>query len=276
MRPPPLPVPARVRSRLIMAQDDIPPIRTHRQRNRRGLLALGAGAALIAGLPRLWALMAPSTATVPHPDLPGFRILEAGSISGRIDPFAGIADPDLDKISTVLPQDLCAALFQTPRLPGAVQVAFFTDINCPYCRIMEGWIAKLPPTVAAVTWHDLPLLGPGSVAGARAIGAARLQGAEPALRARLHRTRFQPDAAYLTNLAGSLGVDAPRLLTDMQSPAIEARISESLGLATLFGIPGTPALVVGDTLAVGALAQKDFDDLLAQAATNPASAPCGA
>lgn len=259
-----------------MAQDDIPPIRPRRQRNRRGLLALGAGAALIAGLPRLWGLMAPAPATTPHPDLPGFRVLEAGSISGRIDPFAGIADPDLDRIRAVVPRDLCAALFQTPRLPGAVQVAFFTDINCPYCRIMEGWIAKLPPTLAAVTWHDLPLLGPGSVAGARAIGAARLQGAEPALRARLHRTRFQPDAAYLTGLAGSLGIDAPRLLADMHSPEVESRIAESLGLASLFGIPGTPALVVGDTLAVGALSQTDFDDLLAQAATNPAAGPCGA
>ncbi|OSP56402.1 DsbA family protein [Pseudoruegeria sp. SK021] len=244
------------------------------KRNRRGVLALAAGAAFIVGLPQIWSRLKPAPRAQPHPTLPGFLVLDAGPISGGFDPFAGLIDPNADRILARQPQDVCTALFQTPLRPGAVPVAFFTDINCPYCREMENWLAGLSPDQVAVTWHDLPLLGPSSLAGARAIGAAKRQGAEAALRARLHRTRFQPDAAYLTALADGLGLDAPQMLADLTAPTVETRIAESLGLADAFGIAGTPALVVGRTLAVGNRTQQAFDSLVSDAWADRANWPC--
>ncbi|WP_193141135.1 MULTISPECIES: DsbA family protein [unclassified Meridianimarinicoccus] len=230
--------------------------------NRRGFLALGGAVALLAGAPALWRVFAPSLSAPPHPSVPGFFQLEQAAVTGAFDPLVGLQDGP--RIEAAEIPDICAALFRTPR-DGRVPLAFFTDINCTYCRTMEPWITALDPATVALTVHDLPLLGAGSVAAARAILAAEYQGASSAMRTRLHRTRFQPDPAYLTALAEGLGLDAPRLLQDMDRPEVTARIATSLGLAARFQIPGTPALVVGSVLAVGNRSKAEVQALIDQA-----------
>ena len=241
---------------------------------RRGFLALFGAMAALALLPRMWGAIRPVPPAQPHPLVPGFSLLDAGPVSARIDPFAGIPDPDADHIAPAAITDICAALFRQPAAPGAVPVAFFTDINCPYCREMESWLRELPADRATITWHDLPLLGNASVAAARAIAAAEVQGQDAALRARLHRTRFSPEPAYLAALAESLDLDAERLLDDMTRPEIEARIAESLGLSARFGLAGTPALVVGGAVAIGRQSPETVEALLAAAADGEIPQPC--
>ncbi|MEV8467846.1 DsbA family protein [Fluviibacterium sp. DFM31] len=232
--------------------------------NRRGFLALGGAVALLAGAPALWRVFAPGLSAPPHPSVPGFFQLEQGAVTGAFDPLVGLQDGP--RIAPAEITDLCAALFRAP-LEGRVPLAYFTDINCPFCRTMEPWITALDPATVAVTVHDLPLLGAASVAAARAIVAAEYQGAASKMRSRLHRTRFQPDPPYLTALAEGLGLDAPRLLQDMERPEVTARIATSLGLAARFQIPGTPALVVGSVLAVGNRSKAEVQSLIDQAET---------
>lgn len=246
--------------------------------SRRGYLLLGGAAAAIALLPKLWGALRPLPPATPHPTVAGFSLVDAGPVSGGIDPLIGLAAPEASAADSIAPADIghdvCAALFDAPTPGDGVPVAVFTDINCPYCRQMQRWLVEVPPAEAAITWHDLPLLGDASVAAARAIGAAGLQGAGPLMRERLHRTRFAPDPAFLTALAESIGLDAPRLLADMRSPAVEARIARSLGLAELFGLPGTPALVVGGAVAVGRREEAEFRDLLGAARDGTIPVPC--
>lgn len=230
--------------------------------NRRGFLVLGGAALILGGTPALWRRLRPAPGAAPHPHVPGFFQLEQGAVSGAFDPLIGLNDGPSVTPATIT--DPCKALFRTPA-QGRVPVAFFTDINCPYCRVMEPWIRDLDPARVAVTWHDLPLLGEASVAAARAIAAAELQGQDDAMRTRLHRTRFQPEPAYLTALSESLSLDAPHLLADMERPEVTARVANSLGLAGLFGIYGTPALVVGNTLAIGNRDKAGIDTLIANA-----------
>ena len=61
---------------------------------------------------------------------------------------------------------------------GDVTLVEFFDVRCPYCRRMVSVVDELikrEPNLRIV-YKDLPVLGPGSVAGARALLAAQKQG----------------------------------------------------------------------------------------------------
>ncbi|PRY21218.1 protein-disulfide isomerase [Aliiruegeria haliotis] len=201
----------------------------------------------------------------PHPRVPGFYSLKAGNVTGRLpDPFFGLED------ATEPPPGDLARLFQ-PLDEGAVPVASFSDYNCPYCRAVSRLLQSEASSGGIdITWHELPLLGPGSVEGARAALAARLQGRYLAMHTRLMSSRFQPNAAYLREISSELGLDADRLLSDMYGASVQNALAESAGLAQLFGIHGTPALVVGRVLVLGNLRQSDLRALVAREAQSPA------
>lgn len=249
-----------------------------RARNRRGLLVFAAAGAVAVAAPRIWSSFAPPPSGTPIPGLPGFSRLDDSPVSGTVDPLAGIGAPDPDAIMPApMPAAgpaLCAALFRDGIVPGTVPVAFFTDINCPFCRVMERWLPDLDGTRAALTWHDLPLLGPTSRAAARAVAAAHLQGAGDAMRARLHRARLQPTPDYIRGLADGIGLDADRLLRDMTGAAVTARIAQSLGLFHGFRAAGTPTIVVGGTVAVGQRSEAVVAGLIDTAAARPDRLPC--
>ncbi len=232
---------------------------------------LGGAAVVMLALPNLTLRFRGDPHFAPHPFVAGFRQADAAEVSGGFDPFAGLdTGSETDFPPAAIP-DICAALFRGERPAAPVPVAFFTDIACPHCRAMEPAIAALPEAEATVHWHDLPRLGPASVMAARAIAGARAQGAEMAMRARLTRSRFRADAAYVAALAESLGLDPERLIADMAAPETEARIAETLGVARVFGFPGTPALVVGDIAAVGRRDRAGIDALIAASAPPPCS-----
>lgn len=222
--------------------------------------------------------MAPAPPGTPIPGLPGFVRLDDSPVSGGNDPFAGLDAPDPDAISAAaMPAAgpaLCAALFRDGIAAGTVPMAFFTDINCPFCRAMERWLPTVGADRASLTWHDLPLLGAASRSAARAVAAASLQGAGDAMRARLHRARLVPTPDYIRGLADGIGLDADRLVADMAGPAVTARIAQSLGLFHGFRAAGTPSLVVGGTLAVGQRSEAFVSTLIDTDAARLDRLPC--
>ena len=229
---------------------------------RRGLLAFALLGAAMLAVPRL--LSGRGETITAHDRAPGFRLLQTDAVSLRMDPFVGLDNTQSGDPVAVTPDDLCAVLFGGGIYSDRPQVAYFTDANCPQCRILDRWLKDIPPSAAEITVHDLPLLGPSSIAAARAIGAAGLMGAEAQMRARLHRSRVSPDPAYLRQIADGLGLDAGRLLANLERPEVDARISEILGAAAMLGIPGTPALVIGDVVVIGRIEEAQFDRLLAR------------
>ncbi|MBL9060130.1 MAG: hypothetical protein JNK88_08930, partial [Mangrovicoccus sp.] len=145
------------------------PIPRRSRLGRRGLLALGlaVGAALLAPRvsPWLQAKRAPAPRLRPDPALPGFRRRDGLAATALPPAFAGLGQ----RAAPVPEGVLCAWLFPSGLPAGRVPVAVFTDINCPHCRVMEPWLAELSADRVALSWHDMPLLGPASAAGARAI-----------------------------------------------------------------------------------------------------------
>ncbi|MEX5727437.1 protein-disulfide isomerase [Rhodovulum iodosum] len=249
------------------------------EHTRRNLLWLGgaalAAAALSAG-PGLYRRMVPRRFDfVPVAGLPGFRRTAQAEFSAGTALFAGL-DAGEAPAAAAPGGDICALLFGAA-LGEAVPVAYFSDFRCPYCRVLTPLLLDLkaaadPPI--RLVWHELPLLGAGSVLAARAALAAERQGAGDAMHLRLARSSFAPSPGYLRDLAEALGIDGERLVADMQAPAIDRQLAVSAGLARRFGFVGTPALVVGRTAHLGRIAAPDLRRLIALEADEAATAPC--
>jgi protein-disulfide isomerase len=138
---------------------------------------------------------------------------------------------------------------------GDVTIVEFFDTRCPYCRKLEPTMADLLARDHGVrlVYKDLPILGPASVLGAKALLAAQRQGGYEKLRDAIMVAPPQTTKAIIQDAAVRLGLDWKRLEHDMDDPAIQARINTNLQLARSIGIEGTPALVIGGELIPGAV-----------------------
>ncbi len=150
---------------------------------------------------------------------------------------------------------------------GNVTIVEFFDLRCPYCRQMEPDLEKLLGTDHAVriVYKDLPILGPPSVLGARALLAAQRQGGYVKLRSLLLQASPDITEADIRRAALAAGLDWPRLSRDMNLAAISQRLTANLQLAREIGIEGTPALVIGKRFIPGVADLAELKDAVAAA-----------
>lgn len=202
-------------------------------------------------------------------DPPGFRQMSAGESSVGLNPLFGIQlerDPEMEALILSVRGRVCSALFGYDKPVGdMVRVAYFSDYNCPYCRVLTPIVAELEKQLTgqiAVSWHELPLLGDLSVLAAKAALAAKRQGAYVEFNARLMRPNFLKTPAYIQRMARDLGIDGEQLAKDMQSPEIIAEIQQSVALSKIFGFIGTPVLVVGASIVQGRISKSDLERLI--------------
>lgn len=150
---------------------------------------------------------------------------------------------------------------------GNVTIVEFFDTRCPYCRKMEPAMTEFLAQDGNVrlVYKDLPILGPASVLGSKALLAAQKQGGYDKLRSALMAAPPQTTMAMIREAALHLGLDWPRLEHDMEEPAISERLAANVNLARSIGIDGTPALVIGKTLIPGALSVAELTQAVAAA-----------
>ena len=249
---------------------------------RRKLLQLavlgGVIGAAYGGTALLRRLTEPDLAFEPIPDLPGFRWVEGGAISGGATALAVLRPRDGDdEVSVRLSNAaICTALFGPAPDPARVQIAYFTDYRCFYCRTVSPMLAALEKEGGVqITWHELPLLGQISDIAARAALAAREQGAYDIFHKRLMGAQAVPNPPYLRQLAEEAGIDGARLLRDMNRRPVLSQIMLSFALAKRFGFIGTPAMVIGRTAVMGGIDRRMLDRLIEaeQRADTPATCP---
>ena len=154
---------------------------------------------------------------------------------------------------------------------GDVTVVEFYDLRCPYCRHMVPEIAALLHQDANIRliYQDIPILGPGSVLGARAVLAAARQDGYARLQSAIMQGSAQITEASLHEAAQQTGLDWERLQRDMQDPAIAARIRSNLDLAHQLDIEGTPAFVIGTQMIPGAVELTELQQAVAAARAAP-------
>jgi protein-disulfide isomerase len=150
---------------------------------------------------------------------------------------------------------------------GSVTIVEFFDVRCPYCRKLEPDMAEFLASDHDVrlVYKDLPILGPASVLGTKALLAARKQDAYVKLRDALMRVPPDITRAAIETEARKLGLDSVRLLHDMDDPSVQKQIDANLHLAQRLNIQGTPAMVVGNDLLAGAVNTAELKTAVAQA-----------
>ncbi len=154
-----------------------------------------------------------------------------------------------------------AALVNDPHTPvvgnpnGDVTVVEFFDYSCPYCKSVEDDLRALlkADDKVRLVLKEFPVLGPGSTLAAKAALAAQSQGKYREFHDALLTTRGQYTDDSLMRIGRSVGLDADRLKSDMEAPAVEAALAANNTVAEALGIRGTPAFVIGDQFFPGVI-----------------------
>ncbi len=138
----------------------------------------------------------------------------------------------------------------------------FYDVRCPYCRKMLPTLAallKANPDLRLV-YKDLPVLGPASVLGARALLAAQKQGGYQKLHDAIMAGPPEVTEDSLHAMTSKQGLDWARLQSDMKAPDVQTRINANLSIARKLDLQGTPAYVMGGTLLSGAVELSELQE----------------
>ena len=192
------------------------------------------------------------------------------------DAIATLQDADMERQQVAMRTTIAGlgdALTRAPGDPvdgnpqGDVTLVEFFDPRCPYCKRMLPVMADLVKTDhnVRVVYKDIPILGPGSVLGSRALLAAQKQGGYLKLRSAVMNGPSEITAETLHAAATKVGLDWDRLQKDMADPAVQQRIDANLALARTLEIQGTPAYVVGGRMMPGALSLADLQSAVGEA-----------
>lgn len=150
---------------------------------------------------------------------------------------------------------------------GDVTIVEFFDVRCSYCRKLEPEMVRFLAGDKGVrlVYKDLPILGPASTLGSKALLAAQRQNAYEKFRDAVMKLPPDITLASLEGVAKKLGLDWGRMSKDMEDPAIRAQLDANLALAHTLNIQGTPALVVGEEMVPGAVDAEALKRLVAAA-----------
>jgi protein-disulfide isomerase len=150
---------------------------------------------------------------------------------------------------------------------GDVTIVEFFDYQCGYCKramqtVLE--IQKEDPRIR-IAWKELPILGPASEFASRAAMAAKRQDKYLDFHVAVMGNRGPLTPEKVFQLAGKAGISVDRLKRDMEDPAIDKYLRETLLLAQQLGITGTPGFVIGGKLVPGAIDKDQMKALIAEA-----------
>ena len=242
--------------------------------NGRRMIVGAAGVGLLGAVAwRFWPVSEIVFETVRSPA--GFRRIAGAGMS----PFDAILSIGQENGGAKLEGDaLCKVAFGgRAQVPGRLVIASFSDFFCPYCRVLEAelyQIAARDDRVVIVP-HEVPLLGFASLMAAKGAIAAGRQGAYDAYYARLIRTSFVPNAAYMEDFARNEGLDVAQFKADLESKDTTRQLERSLAAFRSFGFVGTPGIVVGRTLVNGVIAPDVLRRLVDIELESGASDACG-
>ena len=154
-----------------------------------------------------------------------------------------------------------------------VTAVYFFDYQCPQCRRYAPDVERVMAEDRRVRWiyRDIPSISPVSRVAARLAIAAKFQGKHAAFHRELMLSKGRLEEAAIRAAGTRAGLDWKRVDRDLGAnrARIDALIDRNGELADFAGIVGTPAFVIGDRLADGAL---DYQSLKAEIADARAAA----
>ncbi len=141
------------------------------------------------------------------------------------------------------------------RRDAKLEVMVWNDFECPFCRkeveVLEELLAAYPDVKLVFKQFPLPMHDAANAA-ARASLAAERQGKFWPMHDALFEQPARVKAREFSAIAGELGLDVDRFERDLEDPEIVAAVERDIADARDLGIRGTPSIVVGNALVVGA------------------------
>jgi protein-disulfide isomerase len=150
---------------------------------------------------------------------------------------------------------------------GDVTLIEFFDYRCGYCKKVRADVVKLLEEDKGVRLilKEFPILSAVSHEASKAALASLRQGGDHYWK--FHQAMLSADSldsGTIYEIAAEQGLDVARLKRDMEDPAIEEHLKKTHELAQSIGIDGTPAFIMGDKLAPGAIGLQDMKDMVAE------------
>lgn len=150
---------------------------------------------------------------------------------------------------------------------GDITIVEFIDYRCGFCRRAHPEVADLIGTdgnIRLIT-KELPILGEESVLASRfAISVLQEAGDEAYkdVNDTLISLRGAITPAALERVAIDAGLDAPKIMSKMDSEAVTSVIRENHALAQRLAINGTPSFVFDDRMVRGYLPLGEMQSLV--------------
>ena len=168
---------------------------------------------------------------------------------------------------THLRQRRAAVLARRLQQFAARTLVEFFYYQCGYCKRSLKPVTDLLASDGRLreVWKEFPILGPVSRFAARAAMASEKEDRYLEFHVAVMGSRGKLTEDRVMAIAGSVGLDVQRLRRDMDDPAIEEYLDETIRLARILGIGGTSAFVIGDTLVPGAVGGDRLKELIATA-----------
>lgn len=153
---------------------------------------------------------------------------------------------------------------------GDVTVVEFFDYQCPYCKKM---IAPLNDAMTKdgklrMVLKEWPVLGPESVTAAKASLAAQKQGKYREFHNALMDTKGRLSESIVMSVAEKAGLDTKKLKKDMEASDVQEELKQNQALAAALQLEGTPAFVIGNHLAPGAISADTLREMIETARKN--------
>ncbi|MCB2082153.1 MAG: DsbA family protein [Hyphomicrobiales bacterium] len=144
---------------------------------------------------------------------------------------------------------------------GDVTIVEFFDYKCGYCKRVAPTISEILASDKNVrfVFKDFPILGPASELLAKASLAVHRVSPEKYFDVHMDLLKRSPGTeAQLKELLQSHGLDADKVVGEMEKPEIMAQIDEHRQLAASIGIRGTPAFIINGEFVPGAIDLDSF------------------
>jgi protein-disulfide isomerase len=150
---------------------------------------------------------------------------------------------------------------------GDVTLVMFSDYACGYCRASLPAIEQLlkDDPGLKVVWREIPILGPGSEAAARAALAVAQQGAFVDFHTRMFAAG-RPDDAKVNAVLRAMKIDLPRAQRDMKSEATTQELRGNMELVSRIDENvATPTFIIGGQTLRGAVGYDALKQAIADA-----------
>lgn len=149
---------------------------------------------------------------------------------------------------------------------GDVTVVEYSDFACPYCKQTTADIDRVlkEDKNIKVVFRELPILSEASNDAALMALAAAKQGKYFAF----HKTMFatgRPTPSTIESAAREVGMDLVAARQFAQSSEAQQELQKNIDLARRLQFTGTPAWVIGDDSAVGAIGYDGLKEMIANA-----------